>query len=121
MHAAAAAAAVLGVVQRKHCGGLAGSGICLRAWPAGWLAGWRAPQTPLPLLCPTISPLPQIYDYIDRHITKLDKDCKAFDAGKPPNLPARPPAWRSSSLLAAYLAVASQCVLCVVRSRCSTR
>lgn len=23
----------------------------------------------------------QIYDYIDRHITKLDKDCKAFDAG----------------------------------------
>jgi hypothetical protein len=24
----------------------------------------------------------QIYDYIDRHITKLDKDCKAFDAGK---------------------------------------
>ncbi|PRW59158.1 PHD finger ING1-like [Chlorella sorokiniana] len=22
----------------------------------------------------------QIYDYIDRHITKLDKDCKAFDA-----------------------------------------
>ena len=24
---------------------------------------------------------PQIYDYIDRHITKLDKDCKAFDAG----------------------------------------
>ena len=58
---------------------------------AGWLAGWRAPQTPLPLLCPTISPLPQIYDYIDRHITKLDKDCKAFDAGKPPNLPARPP------------------------------
>lgn len=25
----------------------------------------------------------QIYDYIDRHITKLDKDCKAFDAGAP--------------------------------------
>ena len=23
----------------------------------------------------------QIYDYIDRHITKLDMDCKAFDAG----------------------------------------
>lgn len=22
----------------------------------------------------------QVYDYIDRHITKLDKDCKAFDA-----------------------------------------
>ncbi len=24
---------------------------------------------------------PQVYDFIDRHITKLDKDCKAFDAG----------------------------------------
>jgi hypothetical protein len=27
-----------------------------------------------------LPPRPQIYDYIDRHITKLDKDCKAFDA-----------------------------------------
>lgn len=32
-----------------------------------------------PALC---RPLPtQVYDFIDRHITKLDKDCKAFDAG----------------------------------------
>ncbi|EFN57412.1 hypothetical protein CHLNCDRAFT_142851 [Chlorella variabilis] len=29
----------------------------------------------------------QIYDYIDRHITKLDKDCKAFDAGTGRRLP----------------------------------
>ena len=36
--------------------------------------------------------LRQVYDYIDRHITKLDKDCKAFDAG----------AWGSSSGLAAW-------------------
>jgi hypothetical protein len=47
---------------------------------------------PSDLLCPTTLPLPQIYDYIDRHITKLDKDCKAFDAGKPATQPAPSPA-----------------------------
>lgn len=35
-------------------------------------------HTPAP---PCTHPTRQIYDYIDRHITKLDKDCKAFDAG----------------------------------------
>lgn len=38
--------------------------------------------SPFPLnVHPSLPAKRQIYDYIDRHITKLDKDCKAFDAG----------------------------------------
>lgn len=62
--------------QHSHAG--EGEGL---AWPA-WCLEWPSPAS-----CLTPLPPPQIYDYIDRHITKLDKDCKAFDAGTGRRLP----------------------------------
>lgn len=74
-----------------------GLGACMQVRVAAhkWWCGWArlrrrccmhfpGPPTPLRPLPQPPSPSPppkQIYDYIDRHITKLDKDCKAFDAG----------------------------------------
>ena len=70
--------------QHRHAGAALG-----RRWgllPAGHAGAAPAANQPTPPCCllpsaPALPDPPQIYDYIDRHITKLDKDCKAFDAG----------------------------------------